>query len=785
MHSVLPRLLAPALVFFLPFHPASGQTWEPGTAPSSPQEIRLHVPRVAVGPPMDPSLTHPLWETAARLDHWTQTTPGDNAPPMAPTVALLLHDDDALYIGIHAYDEPGAVRYAMHRRDVVLRQAQDYIGLHLDPFNDRRQTFYFAVNPVGIQGDGIFLESTGAFVPWDGIFDTSGEVDPEGGGYRAVFRIPFKTLRFRPADPQVWGVSLTRRYGRNEAEDTPWTLDRNLACDFCQMGEIVLEGVTPGRNLEVNPALVANTSANRPFPQEPMSSLQGGFEPSVNVKYGLTSNITADATLNPDFSQVESDAGQLEVNNRFALFFRESRPFFNEGADLFVTGISLPRFQGGGGGSAPLNLFHSRTIVEPDWGAKISGKAGKMGVGLVAAGDAASPVDLAGAQGGSRAGVGRLTWDVGDDGYVGAMVTHRDHRGAGDQVGAMDTRIRVTDNLSFRGMLVASRFSSPWNGFQPAQTPTERPLPIPSDSPDPVIGKALQLQTNYQSRSWAGGLGLLDITPDFRAPLGFVPRNDQLLLAGAWAWIWRGTGFIRRFQPGITVERIHEHGESGNLLDGDRLTDQLWETGVVMDLAGASQFQLRYSRSSTLFREQLFPNQDRLNLSLRSNAFARAGLETSLEVGEAVIFQDRTGGGSPLPGWVVEGNLSSTLRPHTSVRLDVGARGSRIWRRSETSARESHYADALIPRLRSEVQFTPRLGFRGIAEYRGQSFFGPGGAKVDQDQEILLDILFSYVINYGSAFYVGWTELHVGDELRSPVPTRRGGVAKATYVWRF
>lgn len=777
--------MSAALLLLVSFHPVWGQTWEPGTAPASPQEIRLNVPRVAQGPPMDPSLTHPLWDEAARLDRWTQTIPGDNAPPIAPTVALLLHDDEALYIGIHAYDEPGAVRYATHRRDVVHRQAQDYIGLHLDPFNDRRQTFYFVVNPVGIQGDGIYVESgRESYVPWDGIFDTSGEVDPDGGGYRVVFRIPFKTLRFRAADSQVWGISLTRRYGRNEAEDTPWTLDRNRACAFCQMGEIVLNGVTPGRNLEINPALVANTSAERPGPQDPMGSLTGDFEPSVNFKYGMTSNLTLDATLNPDFSQVESDAGQLEVNNRFALFFQETRPFFNEGADLFITGIALPRATGAGG-STPLRLFHSRTIVEPDWGAKLTGKSGRMGAGIIAAGDAAAPVDLSAASGGARSGVGRLTWDVGEDGYVGAMATHRDHRGWGDQVGSVDARIRISDNLTFRGLAATSRFSSPWEGFQPASTPTDRPVPVPTSTGGPVTGEALQLQANYQSRSWAGGVGMLDITPDFRTPLGFVPRTDQLLFSGAWAWIWRGTGFIRRFQPGLTVERIHEHGESGNVMDRGRLTDQLWEPGVVMDLAGASQFQLRYSRSSTLYRERLFPTQDRVNVSLRSNAFARAGLETSVEVGEAVIFRDRTGGGSPLPGWVLEGNLSSILRPHTSVRLDVGARGSRIWRRSEGSARESHYADALIPRLRSEIQFTPRLGFRGIAEYRDQSFFAPEGTRVDQDQEILLDVLFSYVINYGSAFYVGWTELHLGDDLRSPTPTRRGGVAKATYVWRF
>jgi hypothetical protein len=780
-------LSAILVVLLVPPPPVAGLQGTEAGEPVAMERPRIHVPRVEVSPPLDPALTHPVWDEAARLADWVQTSPGDNTPPVGETVALLLHDDEAIWIAVHARDLPGGVRWATHRRNVVHRQAQDYIGLHIDTFNDRRQTFYFVANPVGIQGDGIYRESFSGYVPWEGIFDTVGEVEPDGSGFRVLFRIPFSTLRFRQSPTQVWGFHLLRRYGRSEAEDSPWPMDRDLGCDFCQLGTMVLEGVEPGRNLEVNPAMVAGAAANRPDPTLPMSSLEGSFEPSLNLKYGLTPNLTLDATLNPDFSQVEADAGQLEVNNRFAIFLPETRPFFQEGAGVFATGFRPPS-----GGRPPVNLFHSRTIIEPDWGGKVSGKTGRVGIGGLVARDAASPPDLEGVLVGSNSGkvlaaVGRVTVDVGTDGYLGTVLTHRGHGGNGDQVAAMDARIRLGDNLVLSGMGATSRFGSPWPGFDgtaPGSAEADTPDPAPEGG-GAVMGQAIHLQANWQSRNWIGGFTFLDITPDFRTPLGFVPRTDQLMVGGSWAWIWRGTGLVRRFEPSVTWDRIWTHGSSGNLFDLGLLADERWEPGIAVDLARASRVELGYSRTFTAYRGESFPDQDRVSVDVRSDALSRLQVQGSMEAGEGVIFADRTAGGLPGAAWALEGSLQAVVRPHSSVRMDVGARGSRIWRRDDEASRESLYATAVIPRVRSEVQLTPRWGIRGILEQQAQRFYAEDGPLALQDDELLFDLLLSYVVNHGTAVYVGWTQLHEGDLERSLATSRRGGVAKVTYVWRF
>jgi hypothetical protein len=414
------------------------------------------VPRTNRPPPLDGAPDDPVWARAAVLRGWVQTQPGDNVEPAGQTEARFLHDEDALYLLVHARD-PRGVRWAIHPRDVVTEQGQDWIGILLDTFGDRRQAFGMALNPLGIQGDGILREG-GGFVEWDAIFQSHGRVHDDGMGYTVAARIPFRSFRFPRRAVQRWGLILGRTYGRTGAEDSPWPLDRGLGCTLCQMATLVMEGVEPGRNIEVNPGLVARAEAARPGDGPGLDPFDSRLEPSLNLKYGIASNLTLDATLRPDFSQIETDAGQLEVNRRFALFFPEKRPFFLEGAEVFETAITPP------GASpfvfAPVNLVHSRTVVEPDWGVKLTGKTGPVGIGAIITRDAAAPFDLDDAAHGSDVLIARTTLDVLADGYLGGLITGRRHGGETDLVTGLDGRIRLGDNLTVQALYASSRYPS-------------------------------------------------------------------------------------------------------------------------------------------------------------------------------------------------------------------------------------------------------------------------------------------------------------------------------------
>lgn len=755
--ALTPAALVPVTV--LP-PPASAQSPETGRrAPV------IEVPRVDRPPPLDATLADPAWARGVVLADWVQTEPGDNVPASGRTEARFVHDDDALYVGIRVRDARG-VRWAVHPRDRVTEQGQDWIGMLLDTFGDRRQAFGIALNPLGIQGDGVLREG-GGFVEWDAIFQSHGRIHDDGLGFTVVARIPFRSLRFARRPVQRWGLSLSRTYGRTGAEDSPWPLDRDLGCTLCQMATLVLEGIEPGRNIEVNPGLVGRVEAARPASGAALDPYEPRLEPSLNLKYGITSNLTFDATFRPDFSQIESDAGQLEVNRRFALFFPEKRPFFLEGADIFQTAITPP------GASPfvfpPLTLIHSRTIVEPDWGTKLTGKAGPIGLGAIVTRDAAAPLDLDDAAPGADVVVGRTTVDVLADGYVGGVVSGRRHAGDLDLLAGVDARLRVTSNLVLQGLYAASRYPS-GAGDGPAGAPATQ---------------AFQAQADWQSRHWVGGVALVDVMPDFHAPLGFVPRTDQVTGTGSIAYVWRGTGLVQRLQPQLRYERIYDHAPGGGLLRTGELVDELWEPSLAFTLARSTGGAVGLHRAFTRFDGRDFPAQNRFGFALESQALDWLHLSASTFAGDAVIFSDITEDDQARPGWTRDVTVTATFRPAPAVRADLTLQASRIWRRTDDAPRASLFADALIPRLRAEVQATRRLGFRGIGEWRRTDFQTDAGAPFERHEGLNVELLASYLIDAGSAFHFGWTEVRSADLEHGLDPAGRGGVMKATYVWRF
>ena len=147
-------------------------------APAAAQPRELAVPRTTHRPVIDGVLDDAAWTSAATLGDWVQSTPADNGKPHGSTTAYLTYDQDALYIGIRAKDEPGKIRYRLHERDNVVMQSQDYVSIQLDPTNVRQRAFLMTVNPIGIQGDGLTVEGTG-FEEWDAIYDASGKVSSD------------------------------------------------------------------------------------------------------------------------------------------------------------------------------------------------------------------------------------------------------------------------------------------------------------------------------------------------------------------------------------------------------------------------------------------------------------------------------------------------------------------------------------------------------------------------------------------------------------------------------
>ncbi|MCK4337737.1 MAG: carbohydrate binding family 9 domain-containing protein, partial [Candidatus Aminicenantes bacterium] len=323
------------------------------------------VPEFLKSPKIDGKLEKALWEKAAVLESFTQYEPREGTEPSEKTVAYIGYDRKNLYIAIRCYDsDPKEIRRTLTQRDKVF--GDDGITVYLDTFNDKKRAFAFEVNPCGVQSDGVYTETkrrrrgmgfNKIDKNWDTYFLANARIDKEG--YTVEISIPFKSLRFPNSDHQIWGLQIMRNIQRKNEEIYWHPRSRSINGFLIQAGEIRIDGeLDTGKNLEIMPVATGLKTTGELFVPEA----------GLNLKYGLTSDLTADLTLNPDFSQVEADMPQIDVNQRFALYYPEKRPFFLEGKDFFDT---------------PLELVYTRTIVNPDIGVKLTGKFGRTTVGFL------------------------------------------------------------------------------------------------------------------------------------------------------------------------------------------------------------------------------------------------------------------------------------------------------------------------------------------------------------------------------------------------------------------
>ncbi|MFV0389483.1 MAG: DUF5916 domain-containing protein [Pyrinomonadaceae bacterium] len=315
-----------------------------------------------------------VWKRAAKFNDFIQTQPGDNITPSKKTEAYMLWDSKNLYIAFKCWDDKDKIRATVATRDQVF--GEDNVRVWLDTFDDKRRAYILGWNPLGIQADGIFQEGEGNDLSLDIIMESKGVI--QDWGWSVEVKIPFKSLRYQAGPGKNWGFNVVRNIDRLNDEIDSWMpSDRNDFSTLSQFGEITgFNSIDTERTLELVPSVTISESGGR-VPANEVPAGRYVNEPikqdySLNLKYSFTPNITLDAAINPDFAEIEADEPVVTANQRFPIFFEEKRPFFLEGADIFST---------------PIRIFHSRTIVDPDYAAKVSGKIGKNSFGFLVASD--------------------------------------------------------------------------------------------------------------------------------------------------------------------------------------------------------------------------------------------------------------------------------------------------------------------------------------------------------------------------------------------------------------
>ena len=455
---------------------------------------------------VDGDLSDTGWQGAAVLDRFWETQPGDGVEPKVRTEALVTYDAERLYIGLRCFDpQPSRIRAPYVERDEVVG-TDDNVAVFLDTRNDGRTAVELRVSPRGQQADAVYNDTTRNedFSP-DFFYDTAARITATG--WDAEIAIPFSSLRYPREEVQTWRILVWRNYPREyryalHSQPVP----RGSDCIVCHAQPMTGLASLPGSGgLVVAPYATAQDVADARSPGSPLGSPERSAEAGVDVKWQPVAGSAIDATINPDFSQVESDVAQIAVNNRFALFYPEKRPFFMEGVDLFDT---------------PIQAVYTRTITAPRWGGRATGKWGGSSYTVLTADDAGGGTVLVPGptgssfgqqEAGSLVGVARFRQDVGAS-YAGALVTAREvDVGGYNRVFGPDGQWRAGDRDRVSAQLLWSETRT-----------IDRPDLVPEWDGRRLSGHAAEASWNHQQRGPNWKLLYQDVADGFRADTGFA-----------------------------------------------------------------------------------------------------------------------------------------------------------------------------------------------------------------------------------------------------------------------
>ena len=731
-----------------------------GTAPVEAQEAERPPYRIerAAGPiTVDGLLDEPAWQKAASMELAYETRPAENQPAPVPTQILITYDDDRLYVAFRAHDpDPSAIRAHLTDRDSAF--SDDFVGFTLDTFNDERRAFEFFVNPLGVQMD-MFMDDVSGNEDdsWDAIWASAGR--SHEGGYNVEVAVPWSSLRFpRTEGEQTWGFDAIRYYPRLQRHRLSiHPIDRNISCYLCQESKMTgFSGITPGKNVEVAPTYTAGRTDQRAEDDGPVE--QGDFDSDfgVTARWGITPNLTFNAALNPDFSQVEADAAQLDINTQFALFFPEKRPFFLEGADFFNT---------------PIDAVFTRNVADPAWGVKLTGKERANAVGLFVARDDRTNLILPGSQGSDTASldqfqtsdaVVRYRRDLGASSAVGVLFTGREGDDYSNRVGGLDGLYRVNDSNSVRFQVLESRTQYP---SVLLDDPDYADLDLPRGL---IEDRAVRVNYDYNSRDWSGYAEYQDIGSDFRADMGFLPKVDYTFLLAGLRRKWYG-------DPGEKITQILLGG------DWDRTEDQSGqlleqEAEVLFEISGARQsfFSLDVGRRRRFYNGRTFDETF-------SNTYFEMEPTGNLFVGLFMRFSDEIDFANTRPGRVLQ------LEP--SIRWDLGrhlrARVSHVFQRLEVDAGRLYTANLTQSSL--VYQFNVRTFVRAILQYTDiQRTVGLYDDPEDVDastEGLFSQLLFSYKLNPQTVLFAGYSDELSGSERINLQRENRVIFLKLGYAW--
>jgi hypothetical protein len=709
---------------------------------TTPPELRAH--RLSRSPVIDGVLDDDVWTgyQPFQSDEWRSYNPLHGDTLRQQTRVWVAFDADFLYFAFQCDDpEPARIKTSVTRRDNIW--ADDWVGFSLDALGTGQLSYHLMVNPSGVQLDMLNSVAGGEDQSPDFVWDSAGRLN--AAGYAVEIRLPLQSIRFRSGSDVRMGILFWRRVSRlgvsvswPALEPGKWVFEKHAAL---ALGELQSR---PPR--EAIPSVTyARNQSRESVQQWGSADDEGDF--GISAKYGITSSITLDATVNPDFSQVESDAFQVEVNQRFPVFFSEKRPFFMEGAGIFT-------LAGQGNDNSLQTAVHTRRIVDPIFGAKLTGNAGRFTFGTLTALDQGAgrnlPPDDADYGRDRLFNIARAQYSLGPSNYVGGIAVDSEFAGGFNRVVGADLSWRVSSTQRVSGFVLASNTRAP-------------------HAAESNAGVGAQAGYEYNTRRLTlVGYGE-HYDRDFHMETAFINRVG--LTSG---WGYAEVNFypdkarypwIRRIAPFSFTQGGRDRNAGGNEL--------LQVTGVRFSFTRQGFVRLDRFDGFETWASQRF---DRGNWRLQGEVQLYRWLSFGgrFMVGDAVFYDPE----DPFQGHIADRSVELTLQPngrlsqafsYRRVEFDRPDGGERVY-------------DLDILYSRTTYQFSRQFFVRAIAQYDSSRY------------RVLTDFLASYELRPGTVVYAGYGSLLERRDLVNGEwvlgsgnyrTSQRGLFFKASYLHRF
>lgn len=735
-----------------------------------------HIPRVNKAPTIDAVLDNGEWSSASQVEIAYNINPGNSVPAPVRTIAYMMEDGERLYFAFRAYDpEPEKIRAYFRDRDHIFQD--DFVGVVVDTFNDERRGFEFFVNPMGSQGDltrddNLRNEDSS----WDTVWDSAGQVVDDG--YIVEMSIPYRALRFTAGlDKQTWSIQFLRIYPR----DSRFVLtdnknNRELDCEICQYNKVsgMSNIESTDANFDITPTITYSKNEEREL--EPLGDWEetnNDIEIGADFRWAMTDDWILNATINPDFSQVEADAGQLDVNTTFSLFFPEARPFFLDGADYFN---SMNR------------LVHTRNIADPDYGVKITGKSNGYALGMITASDDSTSflipsstgsyvVNLEGES--SDTFILRGQSDVGEKNNVGVLLTHRSATDYKNQLASVDGKYYFTSKDVLSYQLMHSSSDNPESiRFEEDDLLQEDELLSVSQS-----DSAYSLTYRHNEEDYGLVASYNDFGKNFRADMGFIGQVDFKKLVVGGNYIWRGDKNSKWTRWGVSSDWDKTEDQSGLLLEQ--------ENEGSFFIRGPKQFlaELGIVSREKYYNEEYF-DENFYWLWLEIKPLPDLTLSSFIEVGDRIDFSNTQIGEQifiePSITWQITKHLSLNLN-YVSQSFDVP--GGELFSAKLTDLRVAYQFNNRS-RLSLTIQSTDID--RNVNLYDEDQDGIIDNSDLDEDNDIDsksgdfgTQLIYSYKLNSQSLFYFGYSDKALeNDRVNSLKRYDKTIFAKFSYLWQ-